>query len=251
MNIKINAFVRLLMLAALSGQALAEGGIPNSVREQLRLQFPSTTIDDVRETPFPGIYEVTAGKNILYALPGTPLVMLGHLYDTSRNVDLTQARLDELRTVRVAWEDLPLEDAIRHGDGRVKIAIFTDLDCPYCRQLEQELANIDDIEVHRFLFPLASIHPKATDRSRQILCSSNPAKAYLDYVLAQQEPKGKKECGKAATIERNLALGEKLGFRGTPVLVRQDGAILMGYRPLATLKKWLEQGDAETREARK
>ena len=74
---------------------------------------------------------------------------------------------------RVNFEDLPLSDAIKvvKGNGERTIAIFSDVDCPYCKRLEkEELINVDNITIYTFLYPLA-IHPKARAKSEKIWCS--------------------------------------------------------------------------------
>ena len=80
--------------------------------------------------------------------------------DPKTKIDLTELRLEEL--TRINFNDLPLTDAIKvvKGNGKRKIAIFSDVDCPYCKRLEKkELSNVDNITIYTFLYPL-EIHPK-------------------------------------------------------------------------------------------
>ena len=41
-------------------------------------------------------------------------------------------------------------------------------------------------------------------------------------------------------LDENEKFARAHGFNGTPVLVRQDGAVLEGFRPRAALEAWLK-----------
>ena len=76
--------------------------------------------------------------------------MVGSIYDTATKQNLTEARLRKLN--RVAWDNLPLDLAIKKvkGNGARKLAIFSDADCPFCARLEkrdQERRQRDDLHV--------------------------------------------------------------------------------------------------------
>ena len=40
--------------------------------------------------------------------------------------------------------------------------------------------------------------------------------------------------------EEAVSFARKHGFNGTPVIVREDGAVVHGYRPREFLESWLE-----------
>jgi len=60
--------------------------------------------------------------------------LFGHFYDMKTQRDLTAERKDSLRADRVP-SSLPLADAVKEvrGNGARTLAIFSDPDCPYCR----------------------------------------------------------------------------------------------------------------------
>jgi thiol:disulfide interchange protein DsbC len=87
------------------------------------------------------------------------------LVDPKTKKDLTADRLSELQ--RIPFENLPKDLAIKikKGNGLKKVAVFSDIDCPFCRKLEKDvLMKLDDIEIYTFIFPLA-IHPEAEEKS--------------------------------------------------------------------------------------
>ncbi|WP_213694990.1 DsbC family protein, partial [Acinetobacter baumannii] len=78
-----------------------------------------------------------------------------------------------------------LKDAIKtvKGNGKRKLVVFSDPDCPYCQQLERNLQSIDNVTIYTFLYPLESIHPTAKTTAVSIWCSKNPGKAFQDYMI--------------------------------------------------------------------
>ena len=60
--------------------------------------------------------------------------------------------------------------------------VFSDVDCPYCRKFEAELAKVDNITVYTFLYPIEGLHPKAVQMSKQIWCAPDRNKAWDDYI---------------------------------------------------------------------
>jgi thiol:disulfide interchange protein DsbC len=151
--------------------------------------------------------------------------------------DLTAQRLDELNVVNFA--ELPLKDAIRtvRGDGSRILAVFSDPDCPYCKTLEQELIKMDNVTIYTFLFPLDGLHPDASKKAKLIWCSTDKSAAWRDYMLHDKPPATGKNCD--SPIDRNVQLGQKLNFNGTPTLVAPDGRVLPGAAPVEKIEKWL------------
>jgi thiol:disulfide interchange protein DsbC len=105
-------------------------------KNMLRLS-PQLVVKDVR--PFeaiPGLYEVRVDNNLFYTDANGDHLISGHIFSTATRKDLTQARLEDLN--RIDWGVLPLKNAIVSGDPKgVPVAVFTDPDCPYCRDLKR------------------------------------------------------------------------------------------------------------------
>jgi energy-coupling factor transporter ATP-binding protein EcfA2 len=73
-------------------------------------------------------------------------------------LDQMRAGLDPATTLADALTEV-------RGKGTRRLAIFSDPDCPYCRRLEAELRGLDDVTIHTFLMPLASLHPAARGKA--------------------------------------------------------------------------------------
>src|SRR5262249_53393553 len=96
----------------------------------------------------------------------------------------------------------------------------SDPDCPFCRKLEHELDTVPNLTVHLFLLPL-KIHPNAAERSRQIWCAENSARAWTEYVLRDAMPPSG-QCSNDPVAEV-AELASRLNIGGTPTLYFSDG----------------------------
>ncbi|MFZ5593763.1 MAG: DsbC family protein [Pseudomonadota bacterium] len=219
---------------------------PEDVQRALRAAYPGTHIDSIQVSEIPGLYELRMGSNIAYSPSQGRYLLVGHIFDTKTGQDLTQARLPAASAAnaarRIEWQSLPQDAAIRWGaPGPSKLAVFTDPDCPYCRKLRDILPSLKGVEIHEFLYPMTELHPQAIAKSRAVWCSPDRAMALDKAMKDQRLPPPAKVCD-ASAIDRIIAFGKANNFYGTPTLVRGDGAVLAGYRPLEQLQAWIDAG---------
>jgi thiol:disulfide interchange protein DsbC len=134
---------------------------------------------------------------------------------------------------------LPLQNAIKvvRGDGKRRLAVFSDPDCPYCKKAEQEFTKLDNVTIYTFAYPLA-MHPDAARKSKLVWCSKDRSKAWLDLMLKGKVPEGKGDCENP--VDENLALGNKLRIDGTPALIFPSGKRVPGYVDAGRLEGMLE-----------
>jgi len=164
-------------------------------------------------------------------------VFSGDVIDLKNRANLTQARLNKLQAVK--WDTLPLNNALKtvKGKGERKLVVFSDVDCPYCRKFEAELAKVDNITVYTFLYPIEGLHPKAVQASKQIWCAPDRNKAWDDYITRGTVPSNDGKC--ANPVEATIALGNKLKVTGTPTLIFANGQRVPGMVPAAQLERLL------------
>jgi thiol:disulfide interchange protein DsbC len=136
--------------------------------ERLQALYPSTRFGAIHPTAWPGVFEVAMGANLAYVDATGRYFLFGHLHDMRQQRDLTAERKDAM--ARIDFGSLPLADALTEvrGKGTRRLAIFSDPDCPYCRRLEAELRGLNDITIHTFLMPLASLHPAARGKAMSV-----------------------------------------------------------------------------------
>ncbi|MEW5788197.1 MAG: DsbC family protein [Pseudomonadota bacterium] len=235
----------LLPLALLLAAALTPARAGDAeIRQAVQTLAPGAQVKSVVKSPLPGVMEVTLdgaqGPMVVYADDKGEFIMAGDLLDVKNRRNLTKERMDKLTEVK--WDSLPLENAIKvvRGDGKRKIAVFSDPDCPYCKKVEQELFKLSDITVYVFAYPLP-MHADATRKSKLVWCSKDRAKAWLDLMLKNKVPEGKATCD--TPIEKNLELGRKLRVEGTPALIFPNGKRVPGYMDAPRLEAALNQAN--------
>jgi thiol:disulfide interchange protein DsbC len=217
----------LLALAgafALSTPARAD---VEAVRRSISEKMPGVQIRSVTKSPYGGLYEVVVnGFNVFYTDEKGDTGFFGKMVDLRTRTDLTEKRTQELMVVD--FSRLPLDKAIIKvkGDGSRKLVLFSDPDCPFCRQLEKELEGVTNVTMYTFLYPLTSIHPDAMRKAEIIWCSADRARAYYDLMLEGKEPAGGRDCD--TPIKEVIALAETLWIRGTPGMIFANGRLVPG-----------------------
>ena len=234
--------LKLLACLALANLARADDADPVArIEAALKAAYPATSFRDIRPTPLPGIYEVSMGRNLAYVGSDGRYFLFGHLYDMREQRDLTADRMEAAR--RIDFASLPLADAITtvRGKGSRVLAVLSDPDCPYCRKLEQELAKLDNVTVHTFLYPLAELHSQARSRAIAVWCAPDRAAAWQALMLEGKAPPHTAEC--AHPIDRNIELARRLGVEGTPAMFDVRGQHLAGAAPARRIEDFLGEGD--------
>ncbi len=229
-------FTSLALAATLLFAATAQAN-ESVIRKALTQQFPGATISSVQKTPYSGLFEVYLDGQLIYVDAKAQYVFAGDVIDLKNRSNLTQARLNQLQAVK--WETFPLNNALKtvKGNGARKLVLFSDVDCPYCRKFEAELAKVDNITVYTFLFPIEGLHPQAPQVSKQIWCAPDRNKAWDNYISSKSVPKNDGKC--ANPVDANIALANTLRVSGTPTLFFANGQRVPGMVPAAQLEKLL------------
>ena len=92
--------------------------------------------------------------------------------------------------------------------------------------------------IYTFIYP---IKPQSVTPSKQVWCSTNRASAWQNLIQKSIKPTSSTQCDHP--IERNLALGKRLGLQGTPVIIFSNGFKVTGAYPAKDIGKiWKELG---------
>ena len=220
----------------------------STLANRLQALYPSTRFGAVNPTPWPGVFEVVMGANLAYVDQSGQYFLFGHFYDMKAQRDLTAERKDTL--ARIDFETLPLSDAMKdvRGNGARVLAIFSDPDCPYCQKLEADIRELTNVTIYTFLMPLVSLHPAAHRKAVSVWCAKDRIAAW-QATMWRGEAVPQADC--PHPVDRNVALGERLGINGTPTLVALDGRMLPGAASKEQIEAWLQrsavsaQGDAK------
>lgn len=225
------------LLPALFGVTLAAGAFADEadVRKAFEAKF-GTKAESVTKSGYLGLYEIYADGQILYSDEKASAFIVGPLIDGKTLKNVTQERMNKLTAIK--WSDLPLERAVKQvrGDGRRVLASFEDPNCGYCKRLAKELLKLDNVTVYTFLYPILS--PDSVEKSKQIWCAEDRAKAWNDWMVEGRALTGKADCDTSAIV-RNQEFGRKLNINGTPTLFFADGERIPGAVPLAKIEEKL------------
>lgn len=230
----------LALLAALIGAATGAqaGGTEEGIRKILQTKFPDAHGLVINKIPLGNLYEVVADSEfVFYTDDKVNFILNGNLFDGKTQRNLTEAKMRELQ--KAQFDKLPFDSAIKvvKGNGKRVVAVFSDVDCPFCRRLEDELSKVTDVTIYTFLYPIDSLHPNAAQKSKAVWCAPDRAKAWNELINKGIEPKNPGTC--ETPLPKILELGARMGIRGTPALFFADGRRVPGLAPAEQLEKFL------------
>jgi thiol:disulfide interchange protein DsbC len=221
----------LLLASFAAGAAEAEEA---SVRKEFQVKFPRMTIDSVGRTPFAGVYEVVVDGQVFYTDAKVSYLFSGNLLDVRgpSPKNLTQEATGKIAAATLAKStDLAVKRV--KGSGKRVIYTFEDPNCGYCKELQKELAKMNDVTIYTFLWPILSTD--SIEKSKAIWCSRDRAKAWEDYMIKGVALKGKTDCDTSA-LERNARLAQRFNLKGTPAVYLGSGEQVGGYVPAEKLE---------------
>ena len=196
------------------------------VRDALAKLAPGMKVEAVAKSELPGYYETVVGNGqVVYVSNDGRYLIQGDVVDVSRKASLTSRVQAGIRLA--ALKSLPQSKRIVFAPANPKhtVIVFTDVDCPYCRQFHKQIAayNQAGIAVEYVLFPLA-IHPGADKKAEAVWCSQDRNAAYT-AAMNGQDP-GKKTCSNP--VAETTALAMKIGIGGTPTILNEKGVQVNG-----------------------
>lgn len=206
------------------------------IRQSLQSKFPNIgKLEHVVKTPYSGLYEVVVGEQLLYTDEQGLYLFDGNIIEVRSRTDLSEQRRHQLFAIE--FDKLPLELAVKKvkGNGKRKLAFFTDPNCGYCKKLEKELARINDVTLYMFMYP---IFPGSEEIVRNVRCAKDPVKTWDELMLKGIAP-ANVTC--KVSTDKVIALGKKLKVNGTPNLIFADGTQIPGYLPAEELEKHLKE----------
>ncbi|MGP8153841.1 MAG: DsbC family protein [Smithella sp.] len=203
------------------------------IEQKLKAAFPDLVFDSITQSPVKGIYEVVGGNRIYYFAPKEGILIVGQMYDkTKRN--LTADRMQVItakfnENIASKAKSLPLNKAVKTGNGKHMVLEFTDPDCPFCRQAAKFFESRTDITKYTFFTPLP-MHPDAPNKVRYILCQKDRDKAFDEVMKGKIDGQKYETCANAEVddlIKVHQSVGAKMGISSTPFFII-DGKVVSG-----------------------
>jgi len=214
------------------------------------LKNTGATVKSVKPSPANGLFEILLEKEgkqgLLFMDYGKKHIIQGMMASLPDFKPVAAHMKDFPQPKQVTSVDtkaIPVENAITMGNpkGTKNLYVFTDPDCPYCRNMHVELKKLEkiapDVAIHIMLFPLP-MHPGAYDKARVILAKKS--RKLLDEGFEGKElPKPVGNEGKDG-LDKIIKFANANGISGTPTLVMPDGRIMVGGMDADALKRMLE-----------
>lgn len=242
------------MTLGLAVLALGCSGLASADESAIRGAFPNTNIDSIDCALTTPLCEVVAGKSVFYTTPDARLMVIGRVFDLQLGRSITDDRLDALdakyassdtsAAPRAAPSSLAIgltgsfdpADAIVTGEGDRHVSIIADPACPYCAQLAESVIALGDLSASVYL--VGNVGGRAVPET--VYCASDPETAL--YQAYTRNLAAGPSCERAMAVARNERAAKSLGLSGTPILIRDDGAIRYGMLSPSDLDAWLKGG---------
>jgi thiol:disulfide interchange protein DsbC len=211
-------------------------------RVAIAAKMQGVKAEDLHATPIPGIYELLRGTDAAYVSPDGKYAILGDLYETGTNNDLTENRRRDQRLKMLAG--IPEAQMVVFGPENAKhtITVFTDMDCAYCRKFHSQINDYNKlgIKVRYIAYPRSGPNTSSWSKAEQVWCAADRKTALTEAKLGKTLP------GKICAdnpVAKEYELGEKFNLQGTPTLILGNGEMVGGYLAPADLMQELKGVD--------
>lgn len=239
-----------VVLAGDEAEAGAKNAVIDNIKAELKTMFGGEEPDSVTKSAFPGMYEVTLGTEIVYVSEDTQYLFYGNLIDRKNRIDLTRQAKDNAekayavtRKAIMDKQDATKTIAFKAKDEKQVLKVFTDIDCPYCAKLHNEVPKLNEkgITVEYYLFPRAGVGSGSYKKAVSAWCADDNLDALTKAKNRESIPA--KECENP--IASQYKLGQEIGVTGTPALVTENGTLIPGYMPADALIARLKSENEE------
>jgi thiol:disulfide interchange protein DsbC len=197
-----------------------------SPEEMFKKSFPEKQFESITATPIKGIYEVYTGNQLYYFMPESKVLIYGNIVSKDGR-SLTRESFNKKVAGKMA--QLPLENALKIGNGKKVVVEFMDPDCHFCREAFKFLSQREDVTVYIFFYPLSQVSEK---KIRYILCAADQVKAYYEVMSGKHDNNSKLNVCPDKKVDETLKLYKELaaniGLRSTPFFYIK-GQVIDGF----------------------
>jgi thiol:disulfide interchange protein DsbC len=198
----------------------------DSVEEKFKKSFPQKSFESIAPTGINGVYEVYAGNQLFYYMPGDEILIYGSLVNKN---DINITRESFLKKIAQKMAKLPLDSALKIGKGKISVVEFMDPDCYHCRQAYNFFSKRKDVTMHIFFFPLSQ---ESANKAKHILCSKDMSKTYDEVMSGKFDNNASLNiCSDKKVderIQKHVQLATQVGLRGTPLFYIK-GQVVDGF----------------------
>jgi len=220
-------------LLAFTGLAQAEQPDQEALQKKLQAIDSRIVIQSLQKTPLDGIYEVQLNSgDLLYISDDGQYLIAGNLLQLGKEgvTDLTEQTRSQMR--RQELQEIAAEEQVvfaAKGETKAIVQIFTDITCPYCVRLHDEVPQLNaaGVEVRYLAFPRQGVNSQAYQKLAEVWCADDREEAMNLAKAGKDLPAAK--CETPVANQFNLARSQ--GIQGTPAIILPDGQVIPGYVP--------------------
>ncbi len=196
--------------ATTEAAAAAPAGSPAAnAREAILSINPRVSIESISTAPMPGFQEVIVSGQVLYVSDDGRYVLQGSLFDAEEKRDLSQVGLSQLR--KMLLSEVPKDQRIvfAPAEPRYTVAVFTDVECGYCRKLHEDIAeyNARGIAIEYLAYPRMGPGSDDFRLMESVWCADDRKQALTDAKSGRRVPP--KTCD--SPVAAHYALGQRAG----------------------------------------
>jgi len=275
-------WISATLLAIASMHVSAADDAEKTVREAFKKIAPNANISEIRKSEVPGFYQLLVDANVYFVSDDGKYLIRGNVFDIPGRVDIGDKQLSTMRKATLAKITPDKELVFSPPNPKYTVTVFTDVDCPYCRQFHKQIAEYNKlgIAVNYVLFPLP-MHKDADRKAQTVWCSADRNTTYTSamngewdhmHMLEKEAKPVENSNGKpqAKVISADVIaakadapaytpltcanpiaeideIGKSMGVDGTPAIFGPDGEHLGGFVPPDQLAQRLEQSAARAR----
>ncbi|MBK1673855.1 disulfide bond formation protein DsbC [Ectothiorhodospira shaposhnikovii] len=228
----------LVALLAIPAMAGADTQTLSQLKERVSLLVPNAEPSSIQETPVKGLYEVRYGAQLFYISADGQYVLDGELVELDTRRSLTAAsRSLGRREMLTEMDESGMVVYAPKGRTEHVITVFTDVDCPYCRRLHEEVPALTEqgVKVRYAMFPRSGEGSPTFRKMVGIWCADDRAKA-MDQV---KDGKNVEEKTCETPVMEHVIMGQMMGVNGTPAILLESGDLIPGYRPAGDIMEMI------------
>ncbi|MEO9523953.1 MAG: DsbC family protein [Marinobacter alexandrii] len=217
------------------------GEVEDGIANRLTTAVPGLKVLSVRESEAPGLYEVQSNNgDTIYTTADGQYLLTGDLLKITNDgiANVTEeARASQREQTMADFGDDGVIRFPAEGEQKAVINVFTDIDCPYCRKLHEEVPQLNayGITVNYYAFPRSGPGTPSFTKYESVWCAE-------DQQAAMDAAKGGRSVASASCenpVLEQYQLGGRVGVTGTPAIVLEDGNMVRGYVPADNLAQGL------------
>ena len=205
----------------------------SSTEEMFKKSFPNNNFESINPTSIKGMYEVYTGNQLYYYMPEAEVIFYGSIISKD-GINIT--RESNIKKIEKKMASLPLESALKIGEGKTTVVEFMDPDCYHCRLAYKFFSQRQDVTIYVFFFPLSQVSER---KIRHILCAKDKLKMYEDVMMGKFDNNAPLNiCTDKKvdeTVKTHMRLASQTGIRATPLFYIK-GHVVDGFEASAIEK---------------